>query len=66
MATQRTLVRIEKLIWTLIFVGLLLVAIGYVTARAEPTMGLALMVAGGVGAVVGAVLIWVRSRLRSE
>ena len=65
MATQLALVRLEKLIWALIFVGLLLVAIGYVTARAEAATGWALMVAGAIGAAAGAVLIWVRSRMHA-
>ena len=65
MATLRTLARIEKLVWTLIFVGLLLVAIGYVTARAEPATGWTLMVAGAIAAAAGVVLIWVRSRLQA-
>jgi hypothetical protein len=58
---------LEKLIWILIFGGLLVAALGLFVARQDPTdsnaFGGSLMSFGGVAAAVGVVLIYVRSRM---
>ena len=63
MATPRTLLWIERLIWVLIYGGLFTLVIGLATRAQDAATGWSLMVAGALLAAVGAVLIWVRSRL---
>ncbi|MET3496694.1 hypothetical protein [Variovorax boronicumulans] len=55
--------RLEKWIWILIYAGLFLVILGIATGRTDATLGWSLAVPGGVVALVGVVLIYVRSRL---
>jgi len=58
--------RLEKWIWTLIYGGLFLVVLGIATGRTEPALGWSMAVPGGVIAVVGFALIYVRSRLDNK
>ena len=58
--------RLETLVWVLIYGGLILVALGFAMPHSENTLGWTLIVLGGVIAAVGAVLIWVRSRLPDD
>jgi hypothetical protein len=56
---------LEKLAWVLIYSGLLILCLGlFVHRTSVPSapLGWALMIAGGLDAAAGAVLIWVRSR----
>ncbi|MBS0452415.1 MAG: hypothetical protein JSS14_13990 [Proteobacteria bacterium] len=55
--------RLEGWIWVLIYGGLLLVVLGIVTGRESEVLGWSLAVPGVVVTAVGAVLIYVRSRL---
>jgi len=65
--TTMTTEFIEKLIWILIFGGLLVASLGLFVARQDPSdsnlLGGTLMGVGVAAAVVGAVLIVVRSRM---
>ena len=63
MASAKTLVRIERLIWILIYVGLFALILGLVILQAEPVGAWTMIVLGGCVAAAGVVLIWVRSRL---
>ena len=63
MASAKTLVRIERLIWILIYVGLFALILGLVILQAAPAGAWTLIVLGGCAAAAGVVLIWVRSRL---
>ncbi len=60
------LMRLETLIWVLIYGGLLTLVIGGFMARDQDGAGLGMMVVGGLLALVGVGLIYVRSRLREE
>ena len=53
---------IDKLIWVLIYGGLLLVSLGIFVRRADDGLGWALAALGAFIAYIGVVLIWVRSR----
>lgn len=64
--TNLRLARLETLIWTLIYGGLLTLIVGAFMGRGEEGSGVGLMVLGAIVAVVGVVLIYVRSRLREE
>ena len=66
MATPSTLQRLQKLIWVLIYGGLLTLVLGIATARTDAATGWVLMVVGGVVAAVGVVLIAVRARLKAD
>ena len=66
MAALSTLQRLQKLIWVLIYGGLLTLVLGIATARTDAATGWVLMVVGGVVAAVGVVLIAVRARLKAD
>ena len=66
MATPHRLQRLHRLIWALIYGGLLTLVLGIATARTDAATGWALIVGGGVLTAVGVVLIAVRARLRSD
>jgi hypothetical protein len=63
MASAKTLVQIERLIWVLIYGGLFVLILGLVFLSAEPAAAWSMIVLGGCVAAAGVVLIWVRSRL---
>ena len=66
MAAAHTLQRLHKIIWALIYGGLLTLVLGIATARTDASSGWVLMVGGGVVAAVGVVLIAVRARLKAD
>jgi hypothetical protein len=55
---------LEKWIWILIYGGLFLLILGIATGRADEVLGWFMAVPGVALAVVGVVLIYVRSRLK--
>jgi hypothetical protein len=57
---------LEKLIWILIFGGLAVLGLGFAVERSDAVFGWSLVVAGGIAAVVGALLVVVRSRIADE
>ncbi|MES3011369.1 MAG: hypothetical protein V4738_11325 [Pseudomonadota bacterium] len=66
MATPQQLARLHRLIWLLVYVGLLTVFIGFSTLRADEDLGRCLMAGGALVAAVGVLLIYLRSRLRAD
>ncbi|MGE0332250.1 MAG: hypothetical protein AB7P37_16350 [Ramlibacter sp.] len=66
MASPRTLARIEAWVWVLIYGGLLTLVLGLATGRTDTALGWLLGVTGAVVACAGAVLLWVRSRLKQD
>ena len=60
------LMRLERLIWTLIYGGLLAVVLGVFMLRSGESSGSVLATVGGIVAAIGVLLIYVRSRLREE
>ncbi len=60
---MRDLLKLDKLIWTLVFGGMLLLGPGFALQRAGESWGWLVIVAGAVAATTGVVLVWVRSRL---
>jgi len=56
--------RLEAWIWVLIYGGLFMVILGIVAGREHEALGWSLSVPGVVVTAVGAVLIYVRSRLK--
>lgn len=56
---------VEKLIWVLIYGGLLAVGLGLAVQPSDGVLGLRIVLAGAGVAVVGAVLILVRARMKN-
>ena len=54
---------VDKLIWVLVYGGLLMVSLGIFVKRSDPGLGWTLIGLGALVAVVGAALVWVRSRM---
>jgi len=61
--TNRRLARLETLIWVLIYGGLLMLVVGLYMGRGAEGAGSEMIVIGALLAAVGAVLVYVRSRL---
>ncbi|MBC7392669.1 MAG: hypothetical protein H7340_04990 [Variovorax sp.] len=61
--TEKSHATLEKWTWVLIYVGLFVLALGIATGRTNPVLGWSMAVLGGVVALVGFVLIYVRSRI---
>jgi hypothetical protein len=55
--------RVQTLVWVFIYSGLLLLALGLFVMRSDSTLGWVLVVSGSVDALIGVVLIVVRSRM---
>ncbi|MDP2067024.1 MAG: hypothetical protein Q8K38_13785 [Burkholderiaceae bacterium] len=66
MASPRTLVWIERLIWVLIFGGLLVMVLGIAGTHQNASGADVLVTLGAMAAAVGVFLIWVRSRLKEK
>jgi membrane protein implicated in regulation of membrane protease activity len=64
MAASKPHATLEKWIWILIFGGFLMVIFGIATGRADEAFGWSFAVPGALLAVVGVVLIYVRSRYK--
>ena len=58
--------RLHKIIWTLVFGGLITIILGIFVERAGDAMGWMMVVAGGVLTAIGAGLIYVRSTMSTE
>jgi uncharacterized membrane protein HdeD (DUF308 family) len=66
MADAKTISRIEKLTWVLIFIGMFTVALGLASHSRSPAAAWLLGIAGVALVASGAVLIWLRSRMRVD
>lgn len=55
---------LEKWIWILIYGGLLCLVAGLAVSQREEGLGLVMVALGGIVAVVGALLIMVRARMK--
>jgi len=55
---------VEKLIWTLIYLGLLALCLGVFVRRGGGALGSAMIVVGAFASVVGALLVFIRSRMK--
>ncbi len=64
--SPQTLAWIERLVWILIYGGLLAVVLGLFLVRGgeSVTLGSVLLAKGGIAAGAGVFLIWLRSRMK--
>jgi vacuolar-type H+-ATPase subunit I/STV1 len=58
--------RLQRLIWVLIYGGLLTLVLGLSMQRSDDALGWSMVTAGALLALVGAVLIYVRSRMKVD
>ena len=58
--------KVETWVWVLIYGGMVVLGIGLAVQRTDATTGWAIACAGGVLVAVGALLVWVRSRMRRD
>ena len=67
MASERSKLWVERLVWILLYGGLFALSLGiFVLREGEAFWGWILIGKGAIVATVGAVLIWVRSRMKDE
>ncbi|QPF74988.1 hypothetical protein G8A07_20085 [Roseateles sp. DAIF2] len=63
-SSSNTRVWIERLVWILIYGGLLAASLGlFILRGGDELLGWFLIGKGGIAAAAGTVLIWVRSRM---
>jgi bacteriorhodopsin len=58
--------RVEALVWVLIYGGMLGTGIGIALERDGQTFGWSVVCAGAVVVLAGIVLIWIRSRMKRD
>lgn len=56
---------VETLVWVLVYGGLLGLSLSVFVSRADGPLGIVLAVAGSVATAAGAILVVVRSRMKS-
>jgi uncharacterized membrane protein HdeD (DUF308 family) len=66
MALLKTLARLDKLIWTFIFGGLLGVVLGLSVGQSDPELGPVFVLVGLLFVAFGASLIYLRARMTEE
>ena len=64
--TDPRMARLHKIIWTLIFGGLLMIILGIFVGKTDDVIGWMMITAGAVMTLVGAILIYVRSTMKSD
>lgn len=64
--SPRLLLRLQQLVWWLIYGGLLSVVLGLATERVAPGQGERLLVWGGLATAAGVLLIFVRAALQAR
>ena len=57
---------LDKLIWVLIYGGLLSVGLGLSVARSDDALGWTIISGGGFTAAVGVLLVFVRARMKGD
>ena len=58
--------RVAAWTWVLIFGGILMLGLGSVLSRTQPLLGAGIVVVSVLAIVIGAALVWVRSRMDEE
>lgn len=66
MPSPRTRAWTERLAWILLYGGLFGVVLGLAATKYDAVTAWSLLVVGGLAAIAGIVLIWVRSRLGGD
>ena len=66
MASTTALRWLGHLTWVLIYAGLLVAAFGVSVQRTDDALGWSLVIGGALATALGAVLVYVRSRLKDQ
>ena len=61
-----SILRLDKLIWVFIFVGLFVCGLALSVARSDDTLGWAVGAVGALLFVTGAAMLWLRSRVKDD
>jgi hypothetical protein len=64
MATEINKLRVERLVWVLVYGGLIALVLGMFVQRYDRLLADILQIGGTIVAGIGALLIWVRSRMK--
>ncbi|MFN4349196.1 MAG: hypothetical protein ACK4F6_00150 [Hylemonella sp.] len=64
MATELNKLRVERLVWILVYGGLIALVLGMFVQRYDRLLADILQIGGTLVAGTGALLIWVRSRMK--
>ena len=64
--SSKSVARLQALIWVLIYGGLLTLVLGLAVERIDDEVGWTLVLGGGLVAVAGFALIYVRSRIKLD
>ena len=64
--TDPKMARLHKIIWALIFGGLLTIILGIFVGKTDDAIGWIMVATGGALTVLGGVLIYVRSTMTSK
>jgi len=64
MASEINKLRVERLVWILVYGGLLALVLGMFVQRYDRLLADILQIGGTIVAGTGALLIWVRSRMK--
>ncbi len=64
MATELNKLRVERLVWILVYGGLIALVLGMFVQRYDRLLADILQIGGTIVAGAGALLIWVRSRMK--
>jgi membrane protein DedA with SNARE-associated domain len=56
--------RIEVWVWVLVYAGMILLGLGVSVQGSDASLGWGIAVVGIVAMLIGAVLVWVRSRMK--
>ena len=65
-STNKSIARLHKLIWILIYGGLLTVTLGFFVQKSDDTIGWFMVGLGGLVAAAGFALIYVRSTIKVD
>ena len=58
--------RLHKIIWALIFGGLITIILGIFVGKADDAAGWVMVITGGVLTAAGAALIYMRSKMKTD
>lgn len=61
-----SIAKVDVLIWVFLYAGLFVLGLGLAVHGRDAALGWGLGVVGALGAAVGALLVWVRSRMKER
>ncbi|MES2946168.1 MAG: hypothetical protein V4772_25140 [Pseudomonadota bacterium] len=65
-SSNKSIARLHKIIWILIYGGLLTATLGFFVQKSDDAIGWSMVACGGLVAVAGFALIYVRSTMKVD